>query len=245
MAGSAKNPGWIVAARSDPGRVRDHNEDAWGAAPELGFACVCDGMGGHACGEVASEMAVAAIRDWLVRHPAGSDRERLRAALVDASARIYARGGADPALRGMGTTATAALFGDRRITLAHAGDSRAYRLRKGGLEQLTTDHSLLQEFIDIRHPSPVEIALFPHKHVITRALGIEPELEPDTWEGAAKAGDRYLLCTDGLTNMVDDEAIAAILAEEPDAGAACERLIDAANEAGGEDNVTALILDYR
>ena len=245
MAASPKHPTWTVAARTDPGRVRDHNEDAFGAAPELGLACVCDGMGGHACGEVASGMAVALIREVIERRGKRSDRERLDAALTEASARIYERGSAEAGLRGMGTTAVAALFHDDRIALAHAGDSRAYRYRGGSLEQLTTDHSLLQEFIDIRRPSADEIAFFPHKNVITRALGIEPTLAPDVLEEAVLPGDRYLLCTDGLTNMVGDDDIAAILGATDDPEAACERLVDAANEAGGDDNITALLLDYR
>ncbi len=245
MAANSTTPAWESTACSDPGRVRESNEDAVRIDPALGLVCVCDGMGGHASGEVASGLAVAAIHRAVAQAPGGEPAASLRSALVDASNQIHQRSEADPALRGMGTTAVAALLGKGRIAIAWAGDSRAYRYRAGRLEQRTTDHSLLQEFIQIRQPSPEEIARFPLKNVITRSLGTEPELEPETFEEVVAPGDLYLLCTDGLTNMVVDEAIAAILASEPDLDAACRRLVDAANEAGGADNITVALARYR
>jgi serine/threonine protein phosphatase PrpC len=226
------------AGRTDPGRVRRRNEDAFVLDPPL-FA-VADGMGGAQAGEVASRLAAAAFREY---HEADrlAPNERLQAIIQEANRRIYERARADSDASGMGTTLTAALLTGGRLTVGHVGDSRAYRIRNGELEQLTEDHSLVGDLMRSGRLTPEEADAHPQRSVITRALGTDPEVSVDTITVDTEPGDLFLLCSDGLTTMVTDEDILRILSAAPTLDAAARELVRAANSSGGEDNVTVVI----
>jgi protein phosphatase len=231
-------------AFSDRGQAREGNEDAFYRGVTV-FA-VADGMGGHQAGEVASETAVAPLaeidgREW----PSAAEAE---AALADAvraaNSDVVHQAAANPEWRGMGTTLTAVLVRDGRLHVAHVGDSRAYLFRPSdGLLQLTTDHTLVEQLVQDGRISRDEIATHPQRSVITRAIGVELDVEVDALAPLElQPGDQVLLCSDGLTGPVDDEEIARVLVEEPDGDQACETLIRAANRAGGPDNITVVLL---
>jgi protein phosphatase len=230
-----------VASRSDTGRRRLRNEDAAVCDPPL-FA-VADGMGGAQAGELASHLAATALAE----RERGIRGEDAVAELVQAAnARVYRRAVEDPTAAGMGTTVTVALFdgGSATIAIGHVGDSRAYRIRNGLLEQLTADHSLVAELVRSGRLTPEQAADHPHRSVITRALGTEASVDVDTFTMEAEPGDLYLLCSDGLTTMLGDDEILAVVdgaGREPDAVA--RQLIDAANRAGGEDNITVVVFE--
>jgi serine/threonine protein phosphatase PrpC len=230
-----------VASVSDTGRRRLHNEDAYVCDPPL-FA-IADGMGGAQAGELASRIAAAAISEW----ERGTQGEQAVAELVRAAnTRVYQRSLEDPATAGMGTTVTVALVDDSAgtVTIAHVGDSRAYRVRGDALEQLTADHSLVAELVRTGRLTPEQAAEHPHRSVITRAVGTEQNVDVDTFTLETVAGDLYLLCSDGLTDMVDDADILAI-ARGPDRSpeTVARQLVDAANRAGGVDNVTVVAFE--
>jgi PPM family protein phosphatase len=225
-----------AAAKSDIGRLRERNEDSVLLRDPL-FA-VADGMGGHRGGNVASALAVEALQEMTDGKAA-----ELLARVKQANVRVLERGQAQSDLRGMGTTLTAVLADGSKGHLVHIGDSRAYLLRDGQLQQLTRDHTLVQRMVDEGRLSPKEAERHPQRSILTRALGVDMDAEPDPLTFDLHAGDRLLLCTDGLTGMVNEDEIQAILQEEADPQAACERLVDAANEAGGEDNITVVVLD--
>ena len=230
-----------VAARSDPGRRRRQNEDAFVCAPPL-FA-IADGMGGAQAGELASRLAKTAIEEGAA---AAVDEGGLVEAVQTANAKVFERAHQDPSAAGMGTTATVALVDERAatVTLGHVGDSRAYHLRDGRLEQLTSDHSLVGELIRSGRLTEDEAAVHPHRSVITRALGTEPEVDVDVERAALAPGDLLLLCSDGLSAMVRDDEIARILdATGREPHAAADALVRAANEAGGIDNVTVVLVE--
>ena len=229
------------AVASDTGRRRRRNEDNYVVAPPL-FA-VADGMGGAQAGEVASGLAAAAFEEGAAAiHGEDGVATLVRAA----NARIFERAVHDPTVAGMGTTATVAVVDESAgtVTLAHVGDSRAYRYRRGALEQLTTDHSLVGELVRSGRLTEDEAAVHPHRSVITRALGTDADVEVDTLTVEVVPGDLVLLCSDGLSAMVRDEEIARVLeatgAAPREAG---EALIAAANAAGGEDNVTVVLFE--
>jgi protein phosphatase len=223
------------ATATHAGRVRRKNEDAYFAAPPL-FA-VADGMGGALAGELASRIAVQALGELVEE---GSDEERLAATIRLANRRVAERATSDPRASGMGSTVTAALVGPNSVSFAHVGDSRAYLWRGGVLTRLSDDHSLVAEWVKAGALAPEEAALHPQRSVITRALGADWQVEVDTWTLPARTGDVILLCTDGLTGFVDDAAIADALSRAGDLNAAVRALVDAANAAGGEDNITAV-----
>lgn len=226
---------------TDTGRRRRQNEDAFVCEPPL-FA-IADGMGGAQAGELASRLAAAAIEE---AGASTGDGEGVVGAVRRANARIFERSLADPAVAGMGTTATVALVDEHAgtLTLAHVGDSRAYRYRAGELEQLTTDHSLVAELVRTGRLTEAEAAAHPHRSVITRALGTEAEVEVDTRTVELAEGDLVLLCSDGLSAMVRDGEIARLLEEsDRDPYAAADALVRGANAAGGEDNVTVVIFE--
>ncbi|HET8725842.1 MAG TPA: Stp1/IreP family PP2C-type Ser/Thr phosphatase [Anaeromyxobacteraceae bacterium] len=237
---------------TDVGRKRRHNEDAFLVMPEAGLFAVADGLGGHASGEVASRLAVETLAAAF--DPAGPGpgpgatahgvEDRLRSAIRDANQAIHDRSTGLAAVGGMGTTLVAAgLAGDGPVVLAHVGDSRAYLFRSGELRRLTEDHSLLQDFIREARPSVEEIEAFPHKHVIVRAVGMREAVEPEVARTDVEAGDLLLLCCDGLHGMIHDEEIADVLRREgPDVRRAGQALVDAANRAGGADNVTVVVV---
>lgn len=222
---------------TDPGRARRGNEDAFFVGPP--FFAVADGMGGAQAGEVASGIAVEIFERSM---PAdGAPEERLAAAAQSANERIHELSRADRERAGMGTTITAAHVGSDEVAIAHVGDSRAYRIREGVLEPLTRDHSLVQALIDQGRLSEEEAAHHPQRSIITRALGPEPSVEVETRTYRAQAGDVFLLCSDGLTSMVDDETIARVVAAAPSLSEGAGRLVDAANAAGGRDNITVVL----
>jgi PPM family protein phosphatase len=228
----------IVGAATDVGRVRGHNEDAYLIDDQLGLVAVADGMGGHQAGEVASATALEALR------AAVTSGEGIRDAVTAANEAVYEKSTTDERLRGMGTTLTAAtLATGATLLLGHVGDSRAYLLHDGQLRRLTTDHSLVEELIQAGEITPAEAESDPRRSMITRALGIEPDVDVDLYPTPLTSGDRLLFCSDGLTGMVSEDEIRSVLTEEADPGAAARRLIEAANRAGGIDNITVLVVD--
>ncbi|HET6813713.1 MAG TPA: Stp1/IreP family PP2C-type Ser/Thr phosphatase [Actinomycetota bacterium] len=231
-------------AGTDVGRARSGNEDSYFCGRTV-FA-VADGLGGHQGGEVASAAAVeplAALDGREFADPAEA-AEALTAAIREANAAILDQAAGDPGLWGMGTTVTAAaLAGERHLQLAHVGDSRAYLLRDGSLEQLSTDHTVVAELVRRGRLTPAQAAIHPERSILTRAVGLDPRIPVDTPDPLElQDGDQVLLCSDGLTEPVDDDQIAQLLSVEPDGNAACQALIDAANAAGGPDNITAVLL---
>jgi PPM family protein phosphatase len=223
---------------TDAGRRRRRNEDAYVLEPPV-FA-VADGMGGAQAGEVASRLAVDAFREF---HEADElePEERLSAIIQEANRRIYERAREDTQASGMGTTVTAALVGEESVSIGHVGDSRAYRLRGGRLEQLTDDHSLVADLVRGGRLTPEEADVHPQRSVITRALGTDAEVDVDAFTFEAEPGDVVLLCSDGLTTMVTDEEIVAIVGEAKSLEHAAKQLVKAANRRGGEDNVTVVL----
>ena len=223
---------------SDRGLVRQNNEDSY--LVRRGLYAVCDGMGGARAGEVASEMA---CRGLLALDTAQATADELREAIIKVDRAIVDRSLGEEGLLGMGTTLTAALAGEGSLTLAHVGDSRAYLLRKGDLIQLTDDHSWVGEMVRRGELTPAQAAVHPHRSVITRVLGTGGELEPDMIEVAVEAGDRVMICSDGLTGMVSDQELAGILQQDADPQTVAELLVQAALSGGGEDNVTVVVVD--
>ena len=229
-----------VSTLSDPGRKRRRNEDAFVCEPPL-FA-VADGMGGAQAGELASGLAAAALRDESSELTGGE--QRVDDLIQEANRRIYERQSQDAAASGMGTTITVALVEDGRVAIGHVGDSRAYLVRDRKLEQLTEDHSLVAELVRSGKLSPEEAEGHPQRSVITRALGTDPDVDVDTFSVETKASDLFLLCSDGLTSMVDDETILReVERHRDDLSAAAKALVRAANKGGGEDNITVLFFE--
>jgi serine/threonine protein phosphatase PrpC len=227
---------------SDVGRVRTVNEDL--ALESLTLFAVADGMGGHVGGEIAARTAIETLEAEFARKPSA---EGLAAAIHDANRAVWERGHEDVDLRGMGTTMIAAALvatdeGDR-LVLANVGDSRAYRLHGDDLVQLTTDHSVAEELVARGELSAEEAAVHPHRHILTRALGVQPEVAVDVWQLVPEEGDRFLLCSDGLTNEVAVEEITDVLSQTRDPREAAEVLVRLANEAGGNDNATVVVVD--
>jgi protein phosphatase len=224
--------------RTDTGRARRENEDSFYARSPM-FA-VADGMGGAQAGEVASQVAVEVLEQGLPAH-AGSVEERLRELVEEANARINALSRADDQRAGMGTTLTLAYVGEHEISVAHVGDSRLYRLRDGAFERLTDDHTLVEELVRQGKLTPQEADQHPQRSIITRALGPEADVEADSHTWPARDGDVYLLCSDGLTSMVSEAEVGEVVLGAPSLPEAARRLIDAANAAGGRDNITVIL----
>ncbi|WP_187360084.1 Stp1/IreP family PP2C-type Ser/Thr phosphatase [Chitinolyticbacter meiyuanensis] len=246
-----------IEGATDPGLVRDHNEDAIGFDPMLGFAVLADGMGGYLAGEVASGMAIEmmlhVVRGALQSRSAHQlvdaepyGHQVLEDAVQQANAAIYGTALSQPQCAGMGTTVVATLFYDDRVLAAHVGDSRLYRLRGEMLEQLTRDHSFLQEQIDSGLITPEEARHSQNRNLVTRAVGIDPLAEVELAEHPVEVGDLYLLCSDGLTDMLDDEHIADLLvAMRANLPLAAQQLVLAANDAGGRDNISVLLIEVK
>jgi PPM family protein phosphatase len=246
-----------IAGVTDVGRIRAHNEDAidWDAA--IGLAVLADGLGGHNAGEVASTLAVTSIKTELQQVLSGqspvssgtaSDPAVDYTALVAESVRranraLYETVQREPRYAGMGTTVVLALFADHLVTISHVGDSRAYLLRRGELQQLTVDHSMVQELLRNGYLTEEEARVSQHKNVITRALGIDAEVEPDMQQHLVEPGDIYLLCSDGLSNLLSDEEISTRLDSiGPDTLQAARELVRMANERGGYDNISVILV---
>lgn len=235
-----------AAASTHVGRRREANEDRYAMAPDLGLYLVADGMGGHRAGQVASEMAAeSAIRAVEALQGATvSLAEKLRHAVACANREIHNAALHDSELRGMGTTLVAVLLGEERLALAHVGDSRAYLVRDRRIRCLTDDHSVVGELLRRQEISEAAAREHPHRHVLTRALGVRKNAVPDLAELTPQPGDIVLMCSDGLTaHLRDQEMLERVLSvDEPQS--ACDRLVDAANERGGIDNITVLIVRY-
>jgi protein phosphatase len=231
-----------VAAVTDTGRRRLRNQDSYVSESPL-FA-VADGMGGAQAGELASQIAAAAIEE--LSSTDGRGEEAVADLVRRANERVYRRATEDPAAAGMGTTATVALVDVRAGTIAigHVGDSRAYRLRDGVLEQLTADHSLVAELVRSGRLTEEEAVDHPHRSVITRALGTDPDVDVDALTVEIAPGDLYLICSDGLTHMLPDaDVLATATAGEGDPDRMAALLVEAANRAGGEDNITVIVFE--
>jgi len=229
-----------TASLTDTGRKRRHNEDAYVVEPPL-FA-VADGMGGAQAGELASSLAAAALKD--MPEPGGGGEERVDELIQQANRRVYERQSQDAAASGMGTTMTVALVEDGRVAIGHVGDSRAYLIRGRSLEQLTEDHSLVAELVRSGKLSPEEAEGHPQRSVITRALGTDPDVDVDTFSVETRPGDLFLICSDGLTSMVDDDMIMTEVARNrDDLKGAAKALVRAANNGGGEDNITVVFFE--
>lgn len=224
-----------VGASTDVGRVREGNEDAYMVRDPL-FA-VADGMGGHQGGEVASNLALERLERAT---DGGSD---LADVVREANRAVFEQAAQDPGLAGMGTTLTAVRVQDERLHLAHVGDSRMYLLRDGRLERITRDHTVVEQLVDQGRMSAEDAKIHPQRSILTRALGVDEDIQVDESDVDVRPGDRVLLCSDGLTGMVDEDRILSILTDTPDPQAACGALIEAANQAGGQDNITAVVLD--
>ncbi|MEX2031649.1 MAG: Stp1/IreP family PP2C-type Ser/Thr phosphatase, partial [Dehalococcoidia bacterium] len=227
-----------VGEATDTGKVRDHNEDGYLIDRELELIAVADGMGGHRGGEVASATALEAL------HAAFSENGGLRDAVLAANEAVLDRADESPELRGMGTTLTAGVLGDDdTLLVGHVGDSRAYLLQEGALSRITTDHSLVEELIAAGELTEQEAERDPRRSMITRALGLEAGDEVVLYPVPLAPGDRVMICSDGLTTMIGEDAILDVLASEPDPTSAAQRLVDAANAAGGVDNITVVVVD--
>jgi len=236
-------------AAVDPGRARSNNEDAVATDDGVSLAVLADGMGGYNAGEVASNMATnfisAELGRWLREASAqASDNEVRRAMEIcvdNANRAIFNAANSNPQYAGMGTTLVVALFRDSRLLVGHVGDSRAYRLRGGRLQQITRDHSLLQEQIDAGLITPEQAAFSANKNLVTRAVGVEDTVLLETHLHDVAPGDFYLLCSDGLSDMLDDSAIGQLLRPGEALAETASALIDAANDAGGKDNISVVL----
>jgi protein phosphatase len=245
-----------AAGDTSVGMKRNHNEDNYAILPEEDLFIVADGMGGHASGEVASQMAIETMRDFFratsqdpeatwpykMDKSRGYQENRLITGIKLANLRIFEAAQRNAGQRGMGTTMVALLAFDDGVLIGHVGDSRVYRLRDAKLTQLTEDHSLLNDYIKMKRLSPEEIANFPHKNVIVRALGMKESVKVDCFLDKPEPGDIYLMCTDGLSGPVSDEEIREITAHTaPDLLGASKGLIERANRNGGPDNITVVL----
>jgi protein phosphatase len=235
-----------AAARTDVGRRRTVNEDCFALASDLGLYLVADGMGGHTAGQLASRLAAAGTVDALrrVSQSSATLTEKLRYCVAAANRQVFDTASEKPELQGMGTTLVALLTGPRRVALAHVGDSRAYLIRGGRIRQLTDDHSLVAELVRRREISAVAARGHPHRHVLTRALGVRRSVEADLAELTPTAGDVVVLCSDGLTGLVEDTEIASAVAAHGDLERICEHLVSVANDRGGEDNITVALVQW-
>jgi protein phosphatase len=245
------------AGKTDVGQKRSHNEDNLCLAVDENLYMVADGMGGHASGEVASQMAVETVQDFFqetsedeemtwpykMDKSLGYEENRLNAGIKLANLRIYETAAQNSAQRGMGTTIVALLFSEEDAYFGHVGDSRIYRFRENSLSQVTDDHSLLNDYIKMKDLSEEEIENFPHKNVIVRALGMKETVQVDVSKEPPKHEDIYLLCSDGLNAMSTDDEIEEIMQEHHgDLEVACNKLIESANDNGGNDNITVVLV---
>jgi len=242
-------PSWEFAALTDTGRIRANNEDAIAFDASLGLAILADGMGGYNGGEVASGMAIALLQAsfgrWLAHAGPQANGRSIRRALQngvdEANLAILEAGVANSQLQGMGTTLVLAVFGSERVVVGHIGDSRCYRLRGETLELLTRDHSLLQEQLDSGALTPAQAAISPHRNLVTRALGIERQVALEMHEHEFVEGDVFLLCSDGLSEMVASEHICTILLQKLGLSQKATLLVSHANDNGGRDNISVVL----
>jgi protein phosphatase len=237
-AASRRSHSLPVGSCTDIGQMREHNEDSLLVKPPL--YVIADGMGGHAAGEVASELAIRIFEDAAID---SADPQVLRDTVAEANDAIIEGAQKGLGRAGMGTTLTAAVIEENRLTIVQIGDSRAYLLQGGRLRQVTRDHSLVEELISAGQITTDEARIHPNRSVITRALGSDPHVQPDIYEMRVDRGDRLMLCSDGLSSMLNTATIEALLIKNPDPQKAANALVDAANEAGGYDNITVIVVD--
>lgn len=238
-------------AKTDPGRARDNNEDSVAFDESTSTAVLADGMGGYNAGEIASGMATAFIKSelsrWITEAGVGAKAREVRRAMeicVDnANRSIFNSANSNAHYAGMGTTLVVGVFRDDKLVLGHIGDSRCYRLREGAFEQITKDHSLLQEQMDAGLITAEQAATSSIKNLVTRALGVDESVMLEVNEHAVQVGDLYLMCSDGLSDMVDDDAIAKIVTAELTLELKAKQLIDLANDNGGRDNISVLMVE--
>lgn len=236
---------FTCAGRTDVGVVRSGNEDAFLMVPERGVFIVADGMGGHAAGEVASEMAVRIVGKAIEQVAGKSDAEAaelIRQGIIDANGAIFQRTLVEQDKRGMGTTATAMAINGPRYLIGQVGDSRAYVLREGQLYQVTKDHSYVQEQVDAGYLTAEQARTHPYSNVITRCVGANSDVVPDIYVGALRTNDVFLLASDGLTGMLEDQDLHALMTQGRSPGELVDTLILEANRRGGLDNVTVIIV---
>jgi len=240
----------VACGLSDIGLVRQNNEDVWAQLPDIGFYVLADGMGGHQAGEVAAREAVNALCRVLSKKlgPAKEEaalseiKELLRRAIVHVNGLVYKMGRARQDLRGMGTTLCCLLFHSKGLIFAHVGDSRIYRFRGKKLEQLTKDHSLLRELVDQGQIDEQQATDFLYKNIITKAIGTEPKVDPSVDSREMRNNDVYLMCSDGLSDLLTCREIETTLQHSPTLCDAAENLVALANEKGGRDNITVVIV---
>lgn len=244
-----------VAGHTHVGMKRNHNEDNFLLLPDESLFCVADGMGGHASGEVASKIAIDELSEFFrltardndatwpykMDKTRNYDENRLATGIKLANVRIFEKASSEQKLRGMGTTIVTVYFTGTVVYVGHVGDSRVYFHRAGVLRQVTEDHSLLNDYMKARKLTPEEIEAFPHKNVIVRALGMKDTVQVDVGRVEPQEGDIFLLCSDGLSGMVPDPMIQETLTKVSTLDAACTQLIEMANAAGGNDNVTCIL----
>ena len=237
----------LTAGLSDIGLVRQNNEDVWAQQPSIGFFVLADGMGGHQAGEVAAREATASLCRILKRKITSSKnyslkdfQELLKRAIIYVNGLVYKMGRSKFELRGMGTTLCCLLFHEEGIVLAHVGDSRIYRMRNGSFEQLTKDHSLLRNLVEQGQLSDQQATGFLYKNIITKAIGTEAKVEPSIVTDSIQEGDIYLMCSDGLSDLLSAKEIANILLVSSTKEAAVKALVDRANDEGGRDNITVV-----
>ncbi|WP_375761056.1 Stp1/IreP family PP2C-type Ser/Thr phosphatase [Corallococcus exercitus] len=247
-----------VAGSTHVGMKRNHNEDNYLVLTEENLVCVADGMGGHSSGEIASRIAVDELGEFFrltskdqdatwpfkMDKQRNYDENRLATGIKLANARIFERATTDTKYKGMGTTIVSVHFAESAVYVGHVGDSRVYFFRGGMLQQVTEDHSLLNDYLKAKKLTPEEIENFPHKNVIVRALGMKEQVQVDVTRVDPLENDVFLLCSDGLSGMITDAQMQDILSRTPELEKACGQLIDLANAAGGNDNVTCVLARY-
>ena len=234
----------LLCGKTDAGLLRDHNEDSIGCNENIALAVLADGMGGHRGGEMASAMTVSMILESITAKAIKNSTigRLMHKAILQANKSVYESSKTNSQYRGMGTTIVALMFYDNHFTVAHVGDSRLYRLRNNQLEQITRDHSFVQEQIDLGLHTAEQARNSPHKNLITRAIGIDDDVQVDIKEDIAMPDDIYLLCSDGVNDMLDDEMIKKILIDNHcDLENASSEIIRLANEFGGKDNISVLL----
>lgn len=246
----------LLHGQTDIGRIRDHNEDAIAIDDSIALAILADGMGGHRGGEMASAITVSTIKDIVAEKVKLLSSEKnnngaiyspesllIQDAITQANTKVHESAEDNPQYRGMGTTVVVIMFYNNQFTVAHVGDSRLYRLRNGELKQITRDHSLMQELIERGFYTPEQARDSLNKNLVTRAIGIDSEIDIDVQEDVAMVNDIYLLCSDGVNDMLEDDLIkSTILANSDDLEKAATEIIRLANEHGGKDNISAILV---
>lgn len=239
----------LAYGHTDKGLVRENNEDVWGGVPELGFFALADGMGGHRAGEVAAREAIMKVCQ-LVEETIGQHngitldetKEIIGHIVEQVNSKIYRMGAAEASLKGMGTTLCCIQFHDDGVVCAHVGDSRIYRMRNKKLEQVTRDHSLLRELIDLGQLSEAQASEFAYKNILTKGIGTESKVEPTFFVSDLEDSDLYMMCSDGLSDMLFNHEIEAVINQANNINDAVKMLVAKANEKGGLDNITVVIM---